>query len=100
MTKDKTQTPVTLRHRVIVTRSTKHTIAQLISDDGKTVATVSDQKLLKMTKVQKAQEVGRLLAAIIEKKQIAKVVFDRRQFHYHGRVQAVADGLREGGVKI
>lgn len=88
------------KYRVIVQRSVKHVVGQLISGSGKTVATVSDIKLGKMTKSQKAKQVGVLLAEKIARLKVAKVVFDRGQYRYHGRVQALAAGLREGGVKI
>lgn len=87
-------------HRIIVSRSVKHTVGQVISDSGQTLFTVSDNKLAKMPKAQKAKQVGIALAEKIAKAKISKIVFDRGQRRYHGRIKAVAEGLREKGVKI
>jgi large subunit ribosomal protein L18 len=75
------------RPRVCVFRSNKHIYAQVISDDqGKTLAA--------------AKLVGLMLAKLCKEKNITEVVFDRNGFLYHGRVKAVADGAREGGLKF
>jgi len=75
--------------------------AQLIDDEhGKVLAAVSDIKIKKGTKVGHAIEVGKLIAKEGLAKKIEKVVFDRGGFVFHGRVKAVAEGAREGGLKF
>jgi len=95
------------RPRVCVFRSSKHIYAQVISDDrGSTlvaVSTLSDQ-LADADKRSKgvalAKLVGLALAKLCKDKNITDVVFDRNGFLYHGRVKAVADGAREGGLRF
>jgi large subunit ribosomal protein L18 len=89
--------------RIAVYRSNKNLYAQLVDDvKGKTVAMVStfEIKDKKITKTQKAQELGKTLAEKAKKLKIEKVVFDRGGFQYHGRVKALAEGAREGGLKF
>lgn len=94
------------RPRVCVFRSNKHIYAQVISDDqGKTLVTVStlSKELAdgsKKKRVDAAKKVGLALANVCKQKNITKVVFDRNGFLYHGRVKAVADGAREGGLEL
>ena len=93
------------RPRVCVFRSNKHIYAQVISDNqGKTLAAVStlSGELAEATKqtrgIATAKQVGLALAKACKAKNITQVVFDRNGFLYHGRVKAVADGAREGGL--
>jgi large subunit ribosomal protein L18 len=92
--------------RVCVFRSNKHIYAQVISDDqGKTLAAVSTLSddlttVKKRNSVDGAKQVGLALAKICKEKNITRVVFDRNGFLYHGRVKAVADGAREGGLEF
>ena len=93
------------RPRVCVFRSNKHIYAQVISDNqGKTLAAVSTlsgelAEAAKQTKgIATAKQVGLALAKACKAKNITQVVFDRNGFLYHGRVKAVADGAREGGL--
>jgi large subunit ribosomal protein L18 len=89
--------------RLNVYRSLKHLFAQLIDDTaGKTLVSASDFeiKAKKGKKSDKAKEVGLLIAKKALDKKISEVVFDRAGFKYHGRVKAVADGAREGGLKF
>jgi large subunit ribosomal protein L18 len=94
------------RPRICVFRSNKHIYAQVISDDqGKTLAAVStvsdsvgDSK--KAKGVEMAKQVGLALAKACKERNITQVVFDRNGFLYHGRVKALADGAREGGLKF
>lgn len=91
--------------RLVVFRSNKHIYAQLIDDEkGKTIAAASDLELKtkrkKISKIDKASEVGKLVAKKAIDKKITKVVFDRGGYAYHGRVKAVAEGAREGGLKF
>ena len=90
------------RPRLVVNRSLIHTYAQLINDnDGKIIASTSDMKSKeKGTKTEKAKKVGEEIAKLAKDKKIEEVVFDRNGYKYHGRVKAVADGAREGGLKF
>lgn len=88
------------RPRLAVSRSNRYILAQLIDDTkGKTLASASD-KDLKGQKTESALAVGRLIAQKAQQLGVTTVVFDRRGFQYHGRVKAVADGAREGGLKF
>ena len=95
------------RPRLAVFRSSKHIYAQVIDDTrGITLASAStldrdfsmepDEK----GKIAAAQKVGELVAAHAKKKGIEKVVFDRGGYIYHGRVKALADGARKGGLQF
>ncbi len=89
------------RPRLAVFRSLKHISAQVIDDQtGKTLASAKDQDLknVKGTKAEKAFELGKLIAERAKAQKIDKVVFDRRDKRYHGRVKALAEGAREGGL--
>lgn len=93
------------RPRLSVYRSLNHVYAQVIDDtSGKTLAAAStlSPELLqsKGKKKELAKEVGKLVAKKCQDKQIAAVVFDRNGFMYHGRIAAVAEGAREGGLKF
>ena len=90
------------RPRLAVFRSNVGIYAQLIDDlDGKTIASASSHglpKSFKGTKTAQAAEVGKRLAAAAEKAGIKTCVFDRAGYLYHGRVKALAEGAREGGL--
>jgi len=110
------------RPRLCVFRSLKHIYAQLINDEkGKTLVVASDQEIKKSKKtiqgasskskkteketartrkVAIAYEVGKLLAEKALKKKIQKAVFDRGGYKYYGRIKAVAEGAREGGIQF
>lgn len=90
------------RPRLVVYKSLKYTYAQLIDDDSrKVLMSVSDAKIkVKGTKSEKAKKLGTELAEKAKEKKIEAVVFDRNGYKYHGRVKAVADGAREGGLKL
>lgn len=89
------------RPRLIVYRSLLHTYAQLIDDKtGKVLAGSSDAKITKGNKTERAKEVGAEMAKIAKEKKIESVVFDRNGYKYHGRVKALAEGAREGGLKF
>jgi len=86
--------------RLCVFRSAKHIYAQLIDDTkGKTLFSANDMKL-KGKKTDSAKELGKQIAKIAIDNKIEKVVFDRAGYQYHGRVKAVAEGAREGGLKF
>lgn len=88
--------------RLCVYRSNKFIYAQLIDDrSGKTLYAASDATLkLKGTKVEKAEKVGEALSSEAVKKGIKEAIFDRGSYRYHGRVKALADGARKGGLKF
>lgn len=90
------------RPRLAVFRSNRYMYAQLIDDvKGVTVVSASDLSLSdKMNKVERAKTVGKTLAEAAKKENITKVVFDRGGFSYRGRVQALADAAREGGLQF
>jgi large subunit ribosomal protein L18 len=92
------------RPRLVVFRSNRGISAQLVDDlAGKTLASASWlglKKSFKGAKTEQAAEVGKLLAANAKKAGIETVVFDRGGYLYHGRVKALADGAREGGLKF
>ena len=90
------------RPRLVVFRSQKHIYAQLVDDQPGVVLTQAGDLSLKdaagKTKTQKARLVGGQAAANALKLNIKKVVFDRNGFIYHGRVKALAEGARAGGL--
>ena len=92
------------RPRLQVFRSNRGIFAQLVDDDaGKTLASSSWlalPKSFKGDKTEQAAEVGKRLAADAKKAGIESVVFDRGGYLYHGRVKALAEGAREGGLRF
>lgn len=93
------------RPRLCVFRSNRFIYAQIIDDTrGKTLVSASEKEIkqsgAKMKKNEKAKLVGQLLAQKAIKAKIAKVVFDRNGYQYHGRVKALAEAAREGGLKF
>jgi large subunit ribosomal protein L18 len=90
------------RPRLSVFRSNKDIYAQIIDDvNGITLAASSSVKaVVNGNKVDKSKSVGEAIAKIALAKGIASVVFDRSGYLYHGRVQALAEGAREGGLQF
>ena len=91
------------RPRLVVFRSNRGIEAQLVDDlEGKTLAAASwlQLKKFKGSKTDQAAEVGKLLAENAKKASVETVVFDRGGYLYHGRVKALADAAREGGLKV
>ena len=93
----------TERPRLVVTRSSKHISVQVVDDlVGKTLAYAStmeaDVRTIEGDKTAKARKVGELVAERAKSQGVASVVFDRSGNKYHGRVAALADGAREGGL--
>ncbi|TWG99793.1 large subunit ribosomal protein L18 [Nocardioides sp. J9] len=91
------------RPRLVVTRSSKHITAQVVDDlVGKTLASAStlegDLRAFDGDKTAKAKKVGELVAARAKELGVESVVFDRAGNKYHGRIAALADGAREGGL--
>lgn len=106
------------RPRLAVFRSQKYLYAQLIDDKKReTLTSASDlegeekkkenrveasakEELVKTTRIERARRVGKILAERAGKLGIKRAVFDRRGYKYHGRVRALAEGAREGGLKF
>ncbi len=93
------------RPRLVVSRSSRHVFVQVVDDTaGKTVASAStmepDLRTFDGDKVAKAKKVGGLVAERAKAAGIEAVVFDRGGNRYHGRVAAIADGAREGGLSL
>jgi large subunit ribosomal protein L18 len=92
------------RPRLVVFRSNRGIDAQLVDDvSGKTLASASwlaVKKSFKGDKTEQAAEVGKQLAAAAKQAGIKACVFDRAGYLYHGRVKALADGAREGGLNF
>jgi large subunit ribosomal protein L18 len=89
------------RPRLVVFRSLKHIYAQLVDDTAnKTLATVSDLGIEQGKKAERASEVGKLIAERAKSAGITRVVFDRAGYRYHGRIKAVAEGARKGGLEF
>lgn len=91
------------RPRLAVFRSNVHIYAQIVNDEkAVTLVSASDKDLIeadkKKNKVERANAVGKAIAKIAAKKNIKKAVFDRGGFIYHGRIKALAQGAREGGL--
>ncbi|MDR0488301.1 MAG: 50S ribosomal protein L18 [Propionibacteriaceae bacterium] len=91
------------RPRLVVTRSSRHIVAQVIDDTkGHTLASAStmesDLRTAKADKSEKAKKVGELVAKRAKDAGVDQVVFDRAGRQYHGRVAALADGAREAGL--
>ncbi len=96
-------TGVASRPRLSVFRTNKYIYAQLIDDEKRITLVASSEKDIKVTtdkktKIEKAKIVGQVLAEYALKKKIKSVVFDRGSYLYHGRVRALAEGAKEGGL--
>jgi large subunit ribosomal protein L18 len=91
------------RPRLSVYRSNLHIYAQLIDDvEGQTLASASslEEDLSQGSRVESSQAVGQKLAERAKAAGIEKAVFDRNGYRYHGRVKALAEGVREGGLNL
>lgn len=91
------------RPRLSVFRSARHVYAQVIDDDSqRTLAMIHSfgKDAGGRANVTRCKELGSKLAVLCQEKNIATVVFDRNGFAYHGRVKALAEGVREGGVRF
>ena len=91
------------RPRISVFRSNRGISAQLIDDDqGRTVAAVNwtEADLRSLARMEQAEQAGALLAERAKAAGIEAAVFDRGGYRYHGRVKALADGAREGGLRF
>ena len=90
------------RVRLNIFRSNLHIYGSLVDNKGKVIFSVNDKEVKdkKGTGTEKAYKVGLLLGEKAKFKKITKVVFDRAGYKYHGRVRALAQGAREGGLKF
>jgi large subunit ribosomal protein L18 len=88
--------------RVSIFKSLNHIYAQVIDDvNAKTVASCSTKEVESVgTKIEQAHKIGLELGKKIKEKNLTSLVFDRGSYKYHGRVKALADGLRESGISI
>jgi large subunit ribosomal protein L18 len=94
-----------LRPRLVVSRSSRHVFLQIVDDSlGRTVASAStmeaDLRSFDGDKTAKARKVGNLLAERARSAGVDAVVFDRGGNRYHGRIAAIAEGAREGGLSL
>ena len=92
------------RPRLSVSRSNRYIFAQIVDKDGKALVGLSEKVVAadkkQATPTERARLVGTALAKAALEKKIKEVVFDKGRFAYHGRVKAVADGAREGGLQF
>lgn len=92
------------RPRLSVFRSNQHIYIQLVDDaSGKTIFGMGDSAIktdAKTVKIEKAKQLGIALAKKAKEKKISMVIFDKGGYAYHGRVKAVAEGAREGGLQF
>lgn len=87
--------------RLSVYRSLKYIYCQLVDDTKQsTLVFATSQKIVKGKKTEKSEECGKLIAKLGLEKGIKKVVFDRGGYRYHGRIRALAEGAREGGLEF
>ncbi len=87
--------------RLSVFRSANHIYAQVVNDEnGNIVVSADDRDIKKGKKIERAFEVGEIIAKKSIDKKIKEVVFDRSGYKYHGRVKSLADGARKGGLKF
>jgi len=94
--------------RLVIFRSNKNIYAQLVDDNKQhtllSVSTIDKEIKDKLSKIkgktERSKEIGYLLASKLKSKKIDKFIFDRNGYRYHGRVKALADGIREKGIKF
>ncbi|MBI4080193.1 MAG: 50S ribosomal protein L18 [Candidatus Levybacteria bacterium] len=89
--------------RLSVFRSNKYVYAQIIDDKtGKTIVAVTQKNVEKagekITNIEQAKRVGQEIAKVALQKKIKEVIFDKGSYAYHGRIKALAEGAREGGL--
>ncbi|HSX09216.1 MAG TPA: 50S ribosomal protein L18 [Candidatus Saccharimonadales bacterium] len=95
---------VTNRPRLSVFRSNNYVYAQIIDIKGNTIVGISEKVVVKSAKagspIERAKQVGAEIAKLALAKKVKEVAFDKGRFAYHGRVKAVAEGAREGGLTL
>ena len=104
--KSRARISVSSEYRLSVYRSVKHIYVQLLTSNGSKVLTTisTNQKDLKgkikSNNMESSKMIGKLMADDIKKEKIGKIAFDRSGYRYHGKIKALADSMRENGVKI
>jgi large subunit ribosomal protein L18 len=94
-------TTVSDRPRLSVFRSNAYVYAQIIDKAGNALVGISEKALkVKGTPIERAKQVGVEIAKLAIAKKIKEVAFDKGRFAYHGRVKAIAEGAREGGLQL
>lgn len=100
------------KYRLTVYKSNKHIYAQLYKPDGSKVIEsmsslskafkekIREENLTNLTKIEKSKLVGKLLSEKLKFKNLNNIVFDRSGFKFHGRIKAIADAIKESGIKI
>lgn len=89
------------RPRVSVFRTNRGLWVQLIDDENReTIVSAHGKSYVKLSGIEQAQAVGQALAKQAVEKKVKMAVFDRSGYRYHGRVKALADALREAGIKV
>ena len=92
------------RPRLSVSRSNRYCYVQVIDKSGNTVLGLSEKVLVKtgekMSPMERARALGVSVAKVALEKKIKEVAFDKGRFSYHGRVKAIAEGAREGGLSF
>lgn len=91
---------ISMRPRLSVFRSNQHIYAQIIDDASKTTLVGVSEKEKTGTKTERAKRLGLELASLALSKKIKEVAFDKGSYAYHGRVKALAEGAREGGLQF
>jgi len=86
--------------RIVINKSNMYIRAQVLDATGNVVLCISDKGMKGTTKTERADLAGQKLADLMKAKGISKTAFDRNGNLYHGRVKAMADGLRKGGMAI
>ena len=87
-------------NRLCVYRSPRHIYAQIISPDNRVLASASSLGESKTGNVESAAQIGKLIAERAKSAGVTKVAFDRSGYIYHGRVKALAEAAREGGLEF
>jgi len=92
---------ISSRKVLAVKRTNKHIYSDLIDPEtGNVIDSASDLEIKEGTKSQKAEKVGEKIAEVAKEHKIVKVVFDRRNYKYHGRVKALAESARKSGLEF
>ena len=86
--------------RIVINKSILYVRAQVLDQSGNVLASISDKGMVAQTKTERAVLAGEKLALLMQAKGIMKATFDRNGHLYHGRVKAMADGLRKGGIAL
>lgn len=87
-------------NRLCVYRSPRHIYAQIISPDNRVLASASSLGESKSGNVESAQQIGKLIAERAKQAGVTQVAFDRSGYLYHGRIKALAEAAREGGLEF